>query len=100
MSEIVFDQSNHRFVVSGELTFATVKQLNEQGERLMARDNELVFDFSQVSRSNSAGLVLLTSWLRAAKQQHKSICFINLPQQLLAIAHACRLEHVLPLVVQ
>lgn|SRR3989344_5202390 len=98
MSKIEFNRSNQRFIVKGELTFDTVAQLGKEGETLMKEHNELVFDFTQISRSDSSGLVLLTGWLRAARRLNKSICFIHLPQQLLAVAHACRLDHVLPLV--
>lgn len=97
-STIEFDTSNHRFKVTGDLVFSTVVRLSKEGEILMSEDNDLVFDFSHVKRCDSSGLTLLTSWMRAAKKQNKSICFINLPEQLSEIAHVCRLDSVLPLV--
>lgn len=96
-ASIEIDPSTHRFMVRGELVFNTVPGLSKEGEVLMAEENELVFDFSQVAKSDSSGLALLTSWVRAANQLNKPICFINLPKQLLAVAKACRLDQLLPL---
>ena len=98
MSTIKFDQDIRRFVVNGELSFNTVPELFKLGQQLMEKDNELVFDFKATSCRDSSGLALLTDLMRAAKMQRKSICFIHVPHQLLAVAAACNLDSILPIV--
>ena len=78
-----------RFLVSGELTFATV--------RVFAGNEELLVDLDDVVAADSAGLALLVDWTAAARQQGRHICFTNMPAQLLAIARVSGLDEVLPL---
>lgn len=83
------------YTVSGVLNFNTVPQLREKGNAVIQKQNETTFDFSQVVRSDSAGLALLTAWLRYAKQQDKKVRFINIPKQLADLAQLCNLSGVL-----
>src|SRR3989338_8364182 len=98
MSSIEFNKELRRFVIRGELNFKTVPVLFKLGQQLMEKDNELVFDFKATSCRDSSGLALLTDLMRAAKAQRKSICFIHVPHQLMAVAAACNLESILPIV--
>lgn len=98
MNQIVFDPKNRRFMVSGDLNFTTVSSLGILARQLMEQDNELVFDFQSATCSDSSGLALLTTMMRCAKIQRKSICFLHLPPQLLAVAAACNLDNILPIV--
>lgn len=85
--------------VSGELTFSTVNALlNESRAILFSGAGEaLELDLGEVSRADSAGLALLIQWMRMAHHGGRTIRFLNLPQQLLAIAEASDLDEILPI---
>lgn len=85
-------------MVEGELSFATVNTLLEQSRPLLAAaGSSLVMELARVGRVDSAGLALLTQWMRMAKEQNVAIAFRHVPEQLLAIAHASELDEILPL---
>lgn len=84
-----------RILISGPLTFATVTDLWTASENLFPREAEWNCDLAAVSACDSAGLALLLEWLRLARQQKKKIHFLNLPQQLEAIAGAAGLKGLL-----
>ncbi|OGT54913.1 MAG: hypothetical protein A3F43_01000 [Gammaproteobacteria bacterium RIFCSPHIGHO2_12_FULL_42_10] len=44
------------------------------------------FDFSQVKKSNSAGLALIFEWIKCAKIHQKTIRFSGISAHLLSIA--------------
>ncbi len=84
--------------VSGDLTFATANSVLQQSQSLLAEfSNGLVMDLAEVGRVDSAGLALLTQWMRATRELGADIHFRHVPEQLLAIARASDMEHILPL---
>lgn len=83
--------------VSGELDFETVPGLLEQGQAMFeAAAPALRLDLQGVTRADSAGLALLVEWLKAARRRDREIAFVNVPEQLLAMARVSGLEEVLP----
>lgn len=82
--------------VSGELTFATIKDILEPSQLLFGSITALDIDLTDVTRSDSAGLALLINWMRIAKTDNKKITFHNIPAQMLAIADASGLDKLLP----
>lgn len=87
---------NGRFIVSGELSFATAEQALEEGIRLFEHFQELDLDLAHIGRSDSAGLAVLIEWISRANRDGKEIHFRNLPQQLLALATISEVENLLP----
>lgn len=84
--------------LSGPLTFETVPQLFQQGRRLFAdRGGNVELDLAAVERSDSAGLALLVSWVRLARQQGGAISFLNVPEQLRGLARLGGVEQILAL---
>ncbi|MFO7594432.1 MAG: STAS domain-containing protein [Pseudomonadota bacterium] len=84
--------------VSGDLTFATVSAILKHSRPLLASVNDrVVMELADVGRVDSAGLALLVQWMRMAREQKVKICFRHVPEQLLAIAHASDLDHIIPL---
>lgn len=83
--------------ISGVLSFDTVNQLRLMGDQLLAQHDHLIFDFQQVTRSDSSGLALLTAWTRIARQSGKKVEFSNLPEQLIDIAKVGGLVKILPI---
>jgi phospholipid transport system transporter-binding protein len=99
MNEIKADPRDADLLtVSGELSFATVPALLEQGSVLLAGCGERIrLDLGGVTRADSAGLALLIEWLRIARRRRAVIEFRNIPPQMLAIARVSGLDSVLPL---
>lgn len=86
-----------RLLLEGELSFKTVVKLLADFQALPDQGNEIQIDLQGVSRADSAGLALLVEWMRNAQALGKSIRFLNIPQQMLAIARVSSLDQVLPL---
>jgi phospholipid transport system transporter-binding protein len=86
---------NGKISVSGELDFATVPELDRRGCIFIKKNQNPVFDLNKVTASDNAGVALLISWSRCAKNIGKKVSFINLPKQLLALIAASGLEKVL-----
>lgn len=89
-------QGDNRFLVRGELTYRTVGGLLNASAELMGGQGELILDLQGVERADSAGLALLLHWLREARGAGRDLRFLNLPEQLLAIARLSNLDHRLP----
>ena len=74
------------FRVSGELTFATVRDALQLSQELFAQATALNIDLSEVSAVDSAGLALLVEWYSRASKASKPINFVAAPKQLSALA--------------
>jgi phospholipid transport system transporter-binding protein len=94
---IQFDGDSRCYRVSGELTLDTASSVLTESQALFDKAPQLDIDLAQVSRADSAGLALLITWMRQAKQSDKTISFAHLPEQMLAIAKASGLDAILPL---
>lgn len=88
---------NSRLRVEGELIFTTVTDLQQQASSLFTEADALDIDLKAVQRSDSAGLALLIEWMREARRQDKTLRFLNMPAQMLAIARVSSLDQILPL---
>ena len=90
------DQGSGRWLLSGELGFATVPGLLAgPGRNLGTSASEV--DLAGVTRADSAGLALLVTWTRASARAGHAIRFTHVPAQLLSIARLSGLEEILPL---
>lgn len=83
--------------VRGALTFATARRAREEGLAVFTASEarELEVDCRGITASDSAGLTVLLDWLALAKQQGRSLRFLNLPQGLLAIAKISEVDELL-----
>jgi phospholipid transport system transporter-binding protein len=79
----------------GPLTFETVTPVLARGVTWIKKHKDGCIDFSQVTRTDSAGVALLIEWTRFAKQKNHSLHFIHLPEQLLAIIRVSGLDTIL-----
>ena len=94
---LTFEADTGLFRVGGQLTFSTVNDILGQAQALFEPINTLAIDLAEVTRSDSAGLALLITWMRDAKNSNKNIVFHNIPSQMLAMANASGLVELLPL---
>jgi phospholipid transport system transporter-binding protein len=83
--------------VSGELSFKTVPALVASNKNFLKNGDSIDIDLADVSRADSAGVALLIEWQRQAQKQNKSICFINIPSQMLAIVRLSGVDDLLSL---
>ena len=94
MSQIIVDEKNDVWRLSGELSFATVGSLlTEFSQHLAKHTPPKVLDLSEVSRTDSAGLALLIEWLK----QSATITFRNIPDQLQSLATISGVQALLSL---
>jgi len=85
-----------RLVVTGDVDVQAAPGLLARGQELLGGDQEQSVDLSGISRIDSAGVALLLEWTREARRRHVNIRFENVPEQVLAIARVCGVEHFLP----
>jgi phospholipid transport system transporter-binding protein len=81
--------------VQGAIVFDSVAALWRQSVDIFPREGVFQIDLAQVTRTDSAGLALLVEWLREASRRGARVELVNFPAQMLALAGAANLEHVL-----
>jgi phospholipid transport system transporter-binding protein len=89
--------SNGRFAIRGDLNAVSVPDLWDECCSRFDGCDELEIDLSGVERSDSAGLALLVGFLRNARETGKTVRFLNIPAQMLAMARVSSLDQILPL---
>ena len=96
MSEIEFgDRGDGRFALKGELDFHTAPDVLDRSRELFADHASIEVDLTEVRRADSAGLALLLEWVNWARNYVREIRFVNVPEQITAIAQICEVESML-----
>jgi phospholipid transport system transporter-binding protein len=75
--------------LTGALSFDTIPQVLEESAAYAARTDlpdRLTIDFSGITNVDSAAVALLLDWRRMAVKRGKTLVFVNLPANLLALA--------------
>ena len=75
--------------LKGGLTFETIPAVLEESAQYAARPDlpeKLTIDFAEVTDVDSAAVALLLDWRRMAMKRGKTLVFVNLPANLLALA--------------
>jgi len=85
-----------RFKVSGVLNFDTVPAVWQKSQSMFRGCDSLTIDFADVTHSTSAGLALLTEWMRFARANRQEIAFNHIPTQMQEIARVCGVDEDLP----
>jgi phospholipid transport system transporter-binding protein len=89
------DLGEGRFAVHGVLGFETVSGVFAAGKELFGDHAIIEVDFSDVERSDSAGLALLIEWVNWAKHYVREISYKNVPDQIRTIAQISEIEWIL-----
>lgn len=95
MVKIDIIESPEAVSLKGILTFKSVPAIKHAIEQWMSEKDILNIDLSDIRYSDSSGLALLTEWLRYARGQNKTVNFIDMPEQMRAIAQVTGLCPIL-----
>lgn len=81
----------------GQLTFATARAARARGRAVLgdAAAGPLEIDCGAVGLADSAGLAVLLDWLSAAKSAGRSLRYLHLPQDLVALARISDVDELL-----
>ena len=83
---------NNQFFISGDLNFSNVMSVYNKSLQASQQASELVFDFSELKSSDSAGLALIIEWIKLSKKINKPVRFIHLSQDIMLIAKAAGID--------
>lgn len=90
----ITSQAADAISLSGKLDFYTVPAIAQQAKAMLSATQTTV-DLAGVEYSDSAGLALLTDWLREARKSAREVCFVNPPEQMRQMAQVCGLDAIL-----
>ena len=82
--------------LEGELGFQSVPVLQKEIKQDIDFSSSLSIDFSAVTQANSAILALMIEWMREVKQNNGRIVYLNVPDNVLAVASAYGIDQDLP----
>jgi len=82
-------------MLRGVLDFDTVPALMKQAESMLGPSSNASVDFSEVEKTNSAGLALLLEMLRFMKLRNAHVQFKNVPEQSAIVARAYGIDTAL-----
>ncbi len=95
MANIEIIESANEISLKGMLTFKSVTTIKQAIVRWLEKREGVTIGLSGVRYSDSSGLALLMEWLRYAKQQNKTLNFVDMPEQMRAIAQVTDLSNIL-----
>ena len=93
--KFAIDAASHQLSLQGQVTFATVMTLLQATCEASQDWKHVEFNFQPVTRADSAALAFIMEWIHLAKQEDRSVKFRHLPDNLLAIIDASRLDGLL-----
>ncbi len=88
---------DNQFVLSGPLSFASVRDLWQRGQELFDKGAIVSLDLGKVTHTDSAGLALLVDWACVLQRAKGRLELRNVPQQLQVIARTSRMDELLQL---
>lgn len=89
------DVGDGHFAVEGALTFDTVGQLLDHGQKAFADHSRVSIDLAGVEDADSAGLALLLEWVTWANHTVREINYLNVPERVTNIASISEVDGLL-----
>jgi phospholipid transport system transporter-binding protein len=89
VSDVSVAQAGDVFTLQGALSFETLPSVLVESDKYAGRTDlpdRLIIDFSQITGVDSSAVALLLEWKRRAQRRDKTLTFVNLPANLLALA--------------
>ena len=84
--------------LDGALSFETIPDVLRASEEYAARSDlpdRLTIDFAGIDAVDSAAVALLLEWRRQAGRRGKTLHFVNLPENLIALARLYGVEDLI-----
>lgn len=72
--------------IEGDLTFSTIDKNTARILDKLLTPNDITVNLEQVDATDSAGLAVIIEWLKVARLRNITLTFINVPEQLQALA--------------
>jgi len=94
VADIVF--ADNQWYVTGDLDHANAMSVFDKSIRAMKTKEMFTINFSKLKSCNSLGLVMIFEWLKYAKKHQIILSFRSIPADILGVAKAARLEHLVP----
>jgi phospholipid transport system transporter-binding protein len=91
----IWQQAPGRFGVAGSLTFASIDKDTTKKFPFLHGPGPIILDFSDVTKTDSAGLALIVEWIKYARRRRIILVFENIPGQLLTLAKLSGFEQIL-----
>ncbi|MEM8546793.1 MAG: STAS domain-containing protein [Pseudomonadota bacterium] len=91
----LLDDGDGQFRITGELTFSTVGDLLDAGQKAFEPHSRIIVDLGEVARADSAGLALLIEWVTWANHSVREIRYQKVPERLVNIASISEVESLL-----
>ena len=85
----------NKCLLAGHLNFANVMSIYADSLAFLGTHDNIEFDFTQVTSSDSAGLALIVEWIKWAHQQNKKIRLTNISGELMSLARASSLDKMI-----
>ncbi|KPK61212.1 MAG: hypothetical protein AMJ59_01850 [Gammaproteobacteria bacterium SG8_31] len=89
------DLGNGKFALHGALTFSTATEALQTSKDLFADHARIELDLGDVQDGDSAGLAVLLEWVNWAKNYVREIRYINVPDEIVAIAQISEVDDML-----
>lgn len=83
---------DNQFLISGDLDFSNVMSVYTKSLQQSDKCSELIFDFSQLKSTDSAGLALIVEWIKLSKLLNKPIHFNHLSSDIMSLAKAAGVD--------
>jgi phospholipid transport system transporter-binding protein len=88
-------ETEERFSLAGEITFATVPRLSRLVDEVLSGSGERYLSLAAVERTDSAGLALLVDWLARARAAGISLHYEAMPAKLRGLAGISEVDALL-----
>jgi phospholipid transport system transporter-binding protein len=89
IAEVNVREEGDVFTIEGPLSFETLPEVLVESDAYAARTDlpdRLIIDFAEVTGVDSSAVALLIEWRRRAQARGKTLAYVNLPANLLALA--------------
>lgn len=93
LADITFQ--NNTFHVIGDLDFSNVMSVYQKSLSNLMKCPEAIFNFSQLTSSDSSCLALIMEWMKFAASERKPIRFTHLSAELMSIAKAAGMDKLI-----
>ena len=96
MKENSDEMKMNQICLVGDLIIPEIDNIRKKIEAdISTRDGDCILDFADVKRVDSSSLSLCLCFLRLAQKQGKQLTFVNVPEEMIAIADLVGLRTIL-----